>query len=88
MNHTEDQPCLDFDLSHSDLTEEEKTLLLSFLHKNGNAFAKDVSELGLTDLYKHTIDTGEATPIRKRFYRQSPTVLDAINKQLEKNAKT
>ncbi|CAC5365734.1 unnamed protein product [Mytilus coruscus] len=42
-----------------------------------------MSELGHTDVYQHKIDTGNAPPIRKRFYRQSPHVLEEMNKQIE-----
>ena len=83
-SHIEHDNILDFDLSDSDLSEEQKTLLLLFLHKNRKVFAKDLSELGVTNLYKHTIDTGDALPIRKRFYRQSPPVLEEMNKQIDK----
>ncbi|CAG2252218.1 unnamed protein product [Mytilus edulis] len=75
---------LDFDFSDSDLSEDQKTILQAFLSKNRQVFAKDLSELGNTNLYKHTIDTGDAPPIRKRFYRQSPPVLEEMNKQIDK----
>ncbi|CAC5410726.1 unnamed protein product [Mytilus coruscus] len=78
---------LGFDFSNSDLSEDQKTILQAFLSKNRQVFAKDLSELGNTDLYKHTIDTGDAPPIRKRFYRQSPPVLEEMNKQIDKMLK-
>ncbi|VDI61389.1 Hypothetical predicted protein [Mytilus galloprovincialis] len=75
---------LDFDFSDSDMSEDQKTILQAFLSKNRQVFAKDLSELGNTNLYKHTIDHGDAPPIRKRFHRQSPPVLEEMNKQIDK----
>ncbi|CAC5417580.1 unnamed protein product [Mytilus coruscus] len=46
--HTEnDQNVLQFDLSNSDLTEEQKDLLTIFLHKNRKVFAENLNELEL-----------------------------------------
>ncbi|CAC5402691.1 unnamed protein product [Mytilus coruscus] len=61
---------LNFNLDNSDLTDQQKVILTHFLNKNRKVFAKDMSELGHTDVYQHKIDTGNAPPIRKRFYRQ------------------
>ncbi|CAC5370073.1 unnamed protein product [Mytilus coruscus] len=74
---------LNFNLDNSDLTDQQKVILTHFLNKNRKVFAKDMSELGHTDVYQHKIDTGNAPPIRKRFYRQSPYVLEEMNKQIE-----
>lgn len=73
---------LDFDLSESDLSNDEKNLLRTFLIKNRKVFAKDISELGHTHLYQHRIETGDAVPVRKRFYRQSPQVNEEMTRQL------
>ena len=62
-------------------------LLIHFLHKNRKVFAKDLSELGHTQLYNHVIETGDVFPVRKRFYRQTPVVREEMNRQLEKMIK-
>ncbi|XP_069128989.1 uncharacterized protein [Argopecten irradians] len=68
-------------IENSDLTTEQKNKLLSFLGKNRDVFAKDMSELGTTNLYFHEIDTGEAKPIKQRFYRTSPGAKREIENQ-------
>ncbi|CAC5426199.1 Retrovirus-related Pol polyprotein from transposon 297 [Mytilus coruscus] len=86
--HTEKgQNVLQFDLSNSDLTEEQKDLLTIFLHKNRKVFAENLSELGRTHMYQHVIETDDAPPVRKRFYRQTPQVFEAMNRQIEQMLK-
>lgn len=77
-----DKDALNFNLDNFDLTDQKATLT-HFLYKNRKVFAKDMSELGHTDVYQHKIDTGNAPPIRKRFYRQSLHVLEEMNEQIE-----
>lgn len=84
---SENNDHLEFDLEKSDLTNHQKEILVDFLNKNRKVFAKDLSELGHTHLYSHTIDTGDAAPIRRRFYRQSPHVAEEMNRQLEEMLK-
>ncbi|CAG2216259.1 unnamed protein product [Mytilus edulis] len=86
--HTEkDQNILQFDLSNSDLTDEQKDLLTVFLHKNRKVFAENLRELGRTHMYEHAIETDDAPPVRKRFYRQTPHVFDEMNRQIEQMLK-
>ncbi|CAC5400202.1 unnamed protein product [Mytilus coruscus] len=82
-----DQNVLQFDLSNSDLTEEQKDLLTIFLHKNRKVFAENLSELGRTHMYQHVIETDDAPPVRKRFYRQTPQVFEEMNRQIEQMLK-
>jgi len=59
----------------------QRQQLLDLLSTNRKCFATDTSELGLTHLTKHFIDTGSTKPIRQRSYRFSPKTrekLDAI----------
>lgn len=63
---------LGIDLKQSNLTEEQKIELLTFLGSQRDVFATDISELGCTDKYYLKIDTGDAPPVRQRFYRQTP----------------
>ena len=49
---------------------------------------KDISTerigLGRTTLVEHIIDTGDAAPIKQRYYRLPPTKLDALNKEVDR----
>ncbi|KAK3588919.1 hypothetical protein CHS0354_023679 [Potamilus streckersoni] len=63
---------LDFDLSDSDLTSDEKLYFQEFIGRNRNLFTVDLSELGCTDIYQHKIHTGNEKPVRQRFYRTNP----------------
>ena len=47
-----------------------------------NLVAKDLSELGKTNLYQHTIDTGEAKPIKLNPYRTSPRYLEFLKEEI------
>ena len=47
-----------------------------------NLVAKDLSELGKTNLYQHTIDTGGAKPIKLNPYRTSPRYLEFLKEEI------
>ena len=47
-----------------------------------NLVAEDLSELGKTNLYQHTIDTGEAKPIKLNPYRTSPRYLEFLKEEI------
>ncbi|CAC5399533.1 unnamed protein product [Mytilus coruscus] len=74
---------LNFDFSNSDLTPEEKQKLMIMLGTNTDVFAINLSELGCTDLHPHRTDTGDATPVRQRFYRQSPAMKTESSKHIK-----
>ena len=74
---------LGFDLNNSDLTDEQKQTLLVVLGQNRDVFAKDISELGCTNLHHHVIDTGNAPPVSQRFYRTTPEKKEEIEKQVQ-----
>lgn len=58
------EPDLNLDLSTSDLTPQQKSVLLDFLHKHKDSFATTFSDLGRTDRYKHrTISIGICTVV-------------------------
>ena len=51
------------------LTVEQKHQLKELLLQNGDLFALDPSELGVTNVVQHTINTGDNTPIRQQARR-------------------
>jgi hypothetical protein len=59
-------------MSDATLSVDQKQQLMEFLGRHRDVFAKDISELGKTDLHFHHIDTGNAPPVKCRPYRQSP----------------
>jgi len=73
---------------HKDgLTSEQYTKLITLLHKNEDLFARDMSDLVGTDVLYYAIDTGDADPIRKRPYRQSPEMIKEMKRQVEEMVK-
>jgi len=50
------------------LTLGERDKFSNLIMKNVNMFAWDVTQLGRTGLVQHSIDVGDATPIKKRWY--------------------
>src|SRR5215204_3378126 len=53
------------------LTLEQQEQLDGLIKEYENIFVKDKSELGRTNIIKHSIDTGEEKPIKQRPYRMS-----------------
>ena len=71
----------------SNLTEEEADQLNDLLVEYADVFVLDSSELGMTDLVTHAIDTGDSVPI-KQAARRVPfalrkTVEDMVQNMLE-----
>ena len=74
---------ISFDLSKSDLTEEQKETLTHFLEQNKDLFSPSLQNLGKTDLYKHIIETEPGKgPVRLPFYRQPPHIRAEIDRQV------
>ena len=74
---------LGVNLNDSDLTNTQKRNLLIFIGKNKQTFAKDFSELGLTNLFSHRIETGNSKPIKKAPYRQNPEMRRETERQVK-----
>ena len=53
------------------LDEKQKEQFNNFMKDYNDIFVWNENEFGRTSLEKHTIDTGDATPIKQRFYRTS-----------------
>ena len=79
----EPKQSIPFDFSSSDLSLDQKQILHAFLQKHRAVFGTDLKELGKCSLQPHRIETGDAYPIRQRFYSQSPQVNAETNRQLE-----
>lgn len=75
---------ISFDMKDSKLTSKQKTTLTSFLKRNRDIFAKDLSKLGETNVYEHSIDTHpDARPVRMPFYRANPNIQEEIRKHID-----
>lgn len=73
-----------FDLKSSNLSENQEKLLSKFLKKHRDVFAKDLAELGKTNVYEHEIDTHpDARPVRMPFYRATPAIQEEIRKHID-----
>ena len=70
-------------LQNTDLSKDQKQQLMSLIGANRDCFATSMSELSTTDVYHHEIDTGTAKPIRKTFYRATPTVQKEIDHHID-----
>ena len=69
-------------------TPEEKELIQLVLCKYANIFSKSDSDLGLTTLVKHTIDTGDTRPIKQPPRKVPMAFAEEENyliKQMEEN---
>ena len=75
---------LEFDLTSSDISEDQKCQLLKFLNKNRDVFAADLSELGKCNVGEHDIETEDHRPFRIPPYRTSPDIKEEIERQVEK----
>ena len=70
-------------IDDSNLSKDQKSKLYNFLARNRDIFAKDMSELGVTNLHSHTIHTGDAQPVSAAPYRQTPRMRAELERQLE-----
>ena len=70
-------------IDDSNLSKDQKGKLYNFLARNRDIFAKDMSELGVTNLHSHTIHTGDAQPVSAAPYPQTPRMRAEFERQLE-----
>lgn len=73
---------LDIDFTGSTLTTSEQHQLLLLIGRKRRAFAKDLSEIGLTDCVQHHIDVQGHPPRRFPAYRVNPDKAALIEKEL------
>ncbi len=74
---------LGFDLSKSELNQDQQREMMIMLGKNRDVFAKNLQELGCTDIHHHRIETGDAAPIKQRPYRTTPEKHQEIERQIK-----
>ena len=70
-------------LTHSDLLPNQRQSLCTVLPENSGVFGYSIADLTITPLVKHSIDTGNAKPIKQRAYRASHHHLKNIEKQVQ-----
>jgi len=64
-------------------SDAQRDQLIALLYANRDLFTSDLSELPGTDVMTHTIDTGDARPIRQRPYRHSVEARKEIDRQID-----
>ena len=62
---------------------EDRNKLLDCIGRNNDVFATSMEELGCYKDYHHVIDTGDAAPVKSRFYRASPEQKLEIERQVK-----
>jgi hypothetical protein len=63
----------------SEVPESTKTKLEALMHEFSPVFSKGETDLGLTNVVMHRIDTGDAEPIRQQLRRQAKPAIEAID---------
>ena len=86
-NHEQIVKDLCINLDNTELSEDQKARLYQFLGNNRDIFAKDISELGVTNLKTYIIRTGNAPPVSSAPYRQTPKMRAELERQLEEMKK-
>ena len=70
-------------LQQNSLTLDEFHSLTELTYRNKDLFATSMHDLVVTDVETMHIDTGDAKPVRKRAYRQSPEMQRIMQKQID-----
>lgn len=69
--------------SYSNLSESERTTADNIISQFKEISSKKLG-LGKTSLITHSIDTGDAQPLRQRYYRMSPEKQRILSSELDK----
>jgi len=75
---------LGIEVSAADYTQKQREQLVAFLYNNRDLFATDLSDLPGIHMVTHTIDTGDAAPIRQCAYCHSPEAMKIIDEEVTK----
>ena len=70
-------------LSDSGLSEGDEVKFKNLFQRYRDVFAFSDDQLGRTSLVQHTIDTGDAMPIKQRPYRTTPGNKQEIDRQVD-----
>ena len=70
-------------LEQNSLSREQFEKLTNLIFRNLDLFATGMKDLVGTDVLYHSIDTGDAEPVRKRAYRQSPEMMREMQRQVK-----
>ncbi|CAG2210957.1 unnamed protein product [Mytilus edulis] len=79
-NHLEDL----FVASSRELSEEQTLQLKNLLIRHSDAFAKSKNDLGCCDLIEHTIDTGDARPVKQNPRRLPLAKREAADQEIKR----
>ena len=66
-----------------ELSDEERTEFFEVLLTHAHTFAESSTDIGRTDILKHTIDTGSSHPIRQAARRVPPVRKGEVSKLLQ-----
>lgn len=72
-----------FNRSVDNKTEVERQMIAALLTKHADTFSRDEWDIGLTDLSEHSIDTGDARPIKQRPRRVPLAFAEEEKKAIE-----
>ena len=72
-----------FDLSNSDLNDQQKQDLLCLLREYRDCFATSMDEIGCTPLITHSIDTTDEIPVKARAYKTSPEMKRVLEDEVQ-----
>jgi len=70
-------------LHQNSLSLDEYYDLINLLFENRDLFATSMHDLVGTDVVEMEIDTGDAQPVRKRAYRQTPQMMREMERQVQ-----
>ena len=82
MSPSSDQ--LDFKIDKENLTSDQLTQVKSVLNKWSDIFSKGQTDLGKTDLVKHTIKLTDDTPFKDPYRRIPPGLFEEVRAHLKK----
>ena len=77
-----------YDRSCTELNSSEKDKLFALFEKHESTFANSPTDLGRTSVVQHTIDTGDAVPIKQRPRRPPRAFIEEEEKIIETQLKT
>ena len=88
LENTAVHKILTLDAAHDHIPVSKLPALNSLLKEFGDVFSKGLHDIGRTNILDFEIHTGNASPIRQKSYRHSPTQKEEIEKQLDEMLKS